>query len=36
MPVRVRLTASAARELNLARGSRAWIALRSRSFRLIG
>lgn len=36
MPVRVRLTAGAARELNLTKGSRAWIALRSRSFRLIG
>lgn len=36
MPVRVRLTAGAVRELNLAVGSRAWIALRSRSFRLIG
>jgi len=36
MPVRVRLTRSAASELEIAKGRRVWLALRSRSFRLIG
>ena len=36
MPVRVRLTRSAADELRLSTGVKVWIALRSRSFRVIG
>ena len=36
MPVRVRLTRSANDELRLASGTKVWIALRSRSFRVIG
>ena len=36
MPIRVRLTRSAAEDLGLAVGRRVWMALRSRSFRLIG
>jgi molybdate transport system ATP-binding protein len=36
MPIRVRLTRGAADELELAIGRRVWMALRSRSFRVIG
>jgi len=36
MPIRVRLTRSAAEDLGLAVGHRVWMALRSRSFRVIG
>jgi len=35
-PIRVRVTRSAADELRLAAGSRVWLALRSRSFRVVG
>ena len=35
-PVRVRITRSAADDLRLALGSRVWMALRSRSFRIVG
>ena len=36
MPIRVRLTRSAADDLGLAAGRNVWMALRSRSFRVIG
>ncbi|MGZ8851646.1 MAG: molybdenum ABC transporter ATP-binding protein [Thermoanaerobaculia bacterium] len=36
MPIRVRLTRGAAEDLGLAVGTHVWMALRSRSFRLIG
>jgi molybdate transport system ATP-binding protein len=35
-PVRVRITRSAADDLDLANGSRVWLAMRSRSFRIVG
>ncbi|HLJ75299.1 MAG TPA: TOBE domain-containing protein, partial [Thermoanaerobaculia bacterium] len=35
-PVRVRITRSAADDLDLATGSRVWLAMRSRSFRIVG
>ena len=35
-PIRIRITRSAADELRLALGSRVWLALRSRSFRIVG
>ena len=35
-PIRVRLTRSAADDLRLAKGSRVWLAMRSRSFRIVG
>lgn len=35
-PLRIRLTADAAQSLDLAVGSRIWVALRSRSFRVVG
>ena len=35
-PIRVRITRSAAEELRLAVGSRVWLALRSRAFRIVG
>ena len=35
-PVRVRITRSAADDLRLANGSRVWLAMRSRSFRILG
>ena len=35
-PIRVRITRAAADELRLAVGSRVWLALRSRSFRIVG
>jgi molybdate transport system ATP-binding protein len=35
-PIRVRLTRSAADDLRIAKGSRVWLAMRSRSFRIVG
>jgi molybdate transport system ATP-binding protein len=35
-PVRVRLTRAAASDLGLAQGSRVWLAMRSRAFRVVG
>ena len=35
-PIRVRITRSAADELELANGSRVWLAMRSRAFRIVG
>ena len=35
-PIRVRITRSAADELHLAEGSKVWLAMRSRAFRIVG
>ena len=35
-PIRVRITRSAADDLELANGSRVWLAMRSRAFRIVG
>ncbi len=36
VPIRVRITRAAADELRLAEGSRVWLAMRSRAFRIVG